>query len=121
MAFAACGTSSETATDTTEAAPEGCADVIDATISTSADGTASISATISSVETGWDKYADRFDVLDGDVIIGTRVLVHPHVDEQPFTRSLTGVEIPDGRASVTIRAHDSVVGYCGIEFDLEVG
>jgi hypothetical protein len=42
--------------------------------------------------------------------------LHPHENEQPFTRSLTGVAIPDGVTEVTIRAHDSVDGYGGKEF-----
>ena len=51
---------------------------------------------------------------DGTVL-GTRVLVHPHETEQPFTRSLGGVEIPETVAEVTLRAHDSVHGYGGKE------
>jgi hypothetical protein len=37
-------------------------------------------------------------------------LSHPHTDEQPFTRALAGVRIPDGVTEVTVRAHDSVDG-----------
>jgi hypothetical protein len=39
----------------------------------------------------------------------------PHENEQPFTRSLTGVAIPEDVAEVTIRAHDNVDGYGGRE------
>jgi hypothetical protein len=46
-------------------------------------------------------------------VLGTRTLLHPHAEEQPFTRSLTGVRIPDDVAAVTIRAHDSVHSYGG--------
>lgn len=49
---------------------------------------------------------------DGTVL-GRRVLTHPHVDEQPFTRSLSDVTIPDGVADVVVAAHDSVAGFCG--------
>ena len=42
-------------------------------------------------DTGWDDYADGWRVLDMDGNeLGMRVLHHPHVDEQPFTRSLSG-------------------------------
>jgi len=51
---------------------------------------------------------------DGSVL-GTRVLLHPHVEEQPFTRSLTGVAVPDGIATVTVRARDSQHGWGGRE------
>ncbi|OUS16125.1 hypothetical protein A9Q97_02555 [Rhodospirillales bacterium 47_12_T64] len=65
-------------------------------------------------DTGWDHYADRWEILseNGD-ILATRVLHHPHENEQPFTRSLSGVEIPAGIKSVVVRAHDSVDGYGG--------
>ena len=36
-----------------------------------------------------------------------------HVEEQPFTRSLSGVKIPDGITKVTVRAHDLVHEYGG--------
>ena len=38
--------------------------------------------------TGWEHYANKWDVVGpDDTILGTRVLLHPHVNEQPFTRS----------------------------------
>ena len=63
-------------------------------------------------DAGWDHYADGWEVLSpaGDVL-GKRVLAHPHVSEQPFTRSLSGVKIPQELSTVSIRAHDSVHGY----------
>lgn len=67
-------------------------------------------------DTGWDHYADRWDVVGPDgKVLGTRVLLHPHEAEQPFTRSLSGVAIPAGLAEVTVRAHDKVHGYGGRE------
>ncbi len=99
---------------------EGCAHVIDATITAGASGY-SIDATVRSADTGWEKYADAWEVRgpNGEVY-GERVLTHPHENEQPFTRSLTGVEIPDGVDEVTIAARDSVVGYCGDVFTVAV-
>ncbi len=46
-------------------------------------------------------------------MLATRVLLHPHVEEQPFTRSLDGVRIPAGVRKVTVRARDSLNGYGG--------
>jgi hypothetical protein len=105
---AGCAASPESA-----APQEGCADVIAVGITAQATGY-QVSATISSPDTGWDKYADAWVVrtLDGEVL-GTRVLAHPHVDEQPFTRSLGGVEIPEGVDRVEVAARDSVEGFCG--------
>ena len=97
-------------------AAAGEADVVDVRASRSGDGTWRFDVTVRHADTGWDHYADAFEVVapDGSVL-GTRTLLHPHVDEQPFTRSLAGVAIPDGMTEVTVRAHDSVDGYGGAE------
>lgn len=101
-------------------ATSGCADVIDATI-TAENGSFTVSATVSSADTGWEKYADAWEIRDAQgEVLGERVLTHPHETEQPFTRSLSGVVIPDGVVEVTIVAHDSVQGFCGEAFVVEV-
>lgn len=63
-------------------------------------------------DTGWDHYADgwRIETPDGTVL-GTRELLHPHVPEQPFTRSLSGVKIPEGLTEVRVRAKCNVDGW----------
>lgn len=43
--------------------------------------------------------------------LGLRVLVHPHVEEQPFTRSLADVVVPAGVDHVLIRARCLVDGW----------
>ncbi len=77
--------------------------------------------TVAHGDSGWDHYADKWDVVapDGSVL-GTRVLLHPHEAEQPFTRSLGGVKIPAGTRTVTLRAHDSEHGYGGQELTVEL-
>jgi hypothetical protein len=79
-------------------------------------GTFSFAVTLRHADTGWDHYADRWEVLtmDGE-ILATRTLFHPHVNEQPFTRSLSGVAVPAGTSSVRVRSHDSVHEYGGPE------
>lgn len=65
-------------------------------------------------DTGWDHYADGWRVLDAaGNELGLRVLYHPHVDEQPFTRSLSGVAIPAGTGQVLVEARCSVDGWSG--------
>jgi hypothetical protein len=61
--------------------------------------------TVRSKDTGWDYYAERFEVVapDGQVL-GTRVLLHPHETEQPFTRELDRVRVPPSITQVTVRA-----------------
>ncbi|MDU9003109.1 hypothetical protein [Sedimentitalea todarodis] len=68
--------------------------------------------TLSHPDTGWEHYADGWRVLDmaGDEL-GLRVLLHPHVEEQPFTRSLGGISVPDGATQVQIQARCLVDGW----------
>ena len=65
--------------------------------------------TVAHADTGWDHYANKFEILSpDDKVLGTRVLFHPHVDEQPFTRGSSVISIPPGITSVIVRAWDSV-------------
>ena len=70
------------------------------------------SVTLRHADTGWDDYADGWRVvLDDGTELGLRVLYHPHVNEQPFTRSLGGVEVPEGTESVFIEARTNTDGW----------
>jgi hypothetical protein len=90
------------------------ADVTAVEVKKTGEGTYHFHVTVSHHDEGWKHYADRWDIVaPDDSILGTRTLYHPHVDEQPFTRSLPEVKIHDGIRSVSIRAHDSVHGYGG--------
>lgn len=72
----------------------------------------SVSVTLKHGDTGWDHYADRWRVVDDEGnVLGDRVLFHPHVEEQPFTRGLGSVQIPEGTTTVRIEAHDKVHGW----------
>lgn len=64
---------------------------------------------------GWDHYADLWQVIDpeSDETIAERILAHPHDNEQPFTRSQSGVIIPDGVTIVLVRARCTVHGFGG--------
>ena len=53
-------------------------------------------------------------------MLGRRRLWHPHMDEQPFTRSLFGIAVPEGVRGVIIRAHGSVHGYGGTEIKVKL-
>ncbi len=90
------------------------ADVVDVSVAKGSGGTFSFSVTLQHADEGWEHYADAWEVVNRDgTKYGTRVLAHPHVNEQPFTRSKSGVRIPADIKSVTIRAHDKVHGYGG--------
>ena len=90
------------------------ADVIEVKVNKIDENTYQFHITVLHSDDGWKHYADKWDILapDGQVL-GTRILYHPHVDEQPFTRSLSGVKIPNEITSVTLRAHDSIHKYGG--------
>ena len=84
--------------------------------------------TVEHPDTGWDDYADGWDVVlpDGSVAKPdpdspfTRLLLHPHETEQPFTRSQGGVVIPAGINEIVVRAHDIVDGFGGREVTLDL-
>jgi hypothetical protein len=92
------------------------------------DGSWTFYVTVFHPDTGWEDYADGWDAVvpNGKIINPdpntpfTRLLLHPHVNEQPFTRSQSGIEIPEDVTKVIVRAHDLVDGYGGevIEVDL---
>jgi hypothetical protein len=63
-------------------------------------------------DTGWDHYADGWRVVTADgKVLGHRTLYHPHVNEQPFTRNLSGIKIPAEVNTVFVEAHDKVHGW----------
>ena len=71
-----------------------------------------INVTLSHPDRGWNHFADGWEVLDADGRrLGYRELMHPHDHEQPFTRSLFNVMIPDGTRTVFIRARCSKSGW----------
>ncbi|MBB5514249.1 hypothetical protein FHS89_000247 [Rubricella aquisinus] len=85
--------------------------VIDVTL-TPTGSTWRAEVTVAHADTGWDHYADGWDIrLPDNTVLGHRVLHHPHVTEQPFTRSLSGITLPDDATTVLVRAHDSVHGW----------
>ena len=86
-----------------------------------ADGAWRFDVTVRHNDTGWDHYADGWEILDGaGKVLARRVLLHPHETEQPFTRSLTGVRLPAGLARVVLRAHDKVHGYGSVTVTVDL-
>jgi len=85
--------------------------IVDVKIKPQAGQQLRIDVTLLHADTGWDHYADGWQVLDENKkVIGARVLYHPHVNEQPFTRSLSGIVINKKTRFIYIRAHDKVHG-----------
>ena len=98
----------------TEAVFAGEADVVAVEVDQTSKGAYRFNVTVRHADSGWGHYADRWEVLAPDgSILDTRTLAHPHINEQPFTRSLSGVNISADIRQVTIRAHDSTHGFGG--------
>lgn len=75
--------------------------------------------TLSHPDSGWDHYADGWRVLAPDgTELGLRELVHPHEHEQPFTRSLSGVQIPEGLTRIRIQARCLVDGWSEVTYSV---
>jgi len=100
----------------------GLADVLRVEIRAAAEpGSFDVDATLRHADSGWDHYANRWEILAPDgTLIARRLLAHPHVHEQPFTRGLSAVRIPATFTWVRVRAHDLVHGYGGREVTLSV-
>ncbi|MGH1479588.1 MAG: hypothetical protein ACRBM6_12875 [Geminicoccales bacterium] len=97
------------------------ADVVGVEVTSEGDGAYRFDVTVAHGDEGWDHYADAWDVVAPDgTVLGTRVLAHPHENEQPFTRSLGGVAVPEGITEVTLRAKDSVHDYGGVEMTVKL-
>ena len=90
------------------------ADVEAVKVNRNGPGVFSFDVTVRHADTGWKHYANKWDIVapDGSVL-GTRILHHPHENEQPFMRSLSGVRIPASVKKVTVRAYDSKHGLGG--------
>ncbi|MBO6520545.1 MAG: hypothetical protein JJ900_08635 [Rhodospirillales bacterium] len=86
--------------------------VLDVTAFANPDGTYGFNVTVTHRDEGWSHYADKWEVIGGsdNRVLGTRTLYHPHVDEQPFTRTLSHVEVPIGVTQVTVRAYCNTTG-----------
>jgi hypothetical protein len=121
--LAACGPggSPEGATPT-EDAEQQFPDVIDVSVDEQSANVFDFSVTITSLYDSPERYADGWRIIGPDgTVYGEHTLAHDHASEQPFTRTQTGVEIPDDVAEVTVEGRDSEFGYGGETFTVTLG
>lgn len=86
-------------------------EVLNVTMKSQGNNQYQFDVTLQHSDSGWEHYADKWEILDTEGnILATRVLYHPHVNEQPFTRSLS-TTLPDNQKNVVIRGHDKVHKY----------
>lgn len=85
-------------------------------------GTWRADVTLNHADTGWKHYADAWRLVDEKgSVIGKRTLYHPHVNEQPFTRSLYDFQIPINTKMIFVEAHDLNRGWSAnkVKIDLK--
>ena len=96
--------------------------IVAAEFRSSGGGVWQVNVTLKHADSGWGHYADDWRVVDGEGnVLGDRVLYHPHEDEQPFTRGLGGVKVPEGMSTVYIEAHDKVHGWTPNRLKVDLG
>ncbi len=80
-----------------------------------------VDVTISSPYDSPERYADGWRVLDEEgKVLGEMELAHDHASQQPFTRSQTGLQIPENVTVVTVEGRDSENGYGGATVEATV-
>ncbi|MCK5735717.1 MAG: hypothetical protein KAH21_04525 [Spirochaetaceae bacterium] len=86
------------------------------------DGSWDIHVSVRHNDEGWNHYANLWQVIDSDSgkLIGERILAHPHDTEQPFTRSLSSLEIPDEVQNILIRAKCNLHDFGGKEINFKI-
>ncbi len=86
------------------------------------DGRWDVHVAVRHKDEGWNHYANIWQVVNADSgeLIGERILAHPHDTEQPFTRSLSGMVIPEGVRNIRIRARCNLHEYGGREISFEI-
>ncbi len=89
-------------------------DVVDVRAEQSGNGSWTFFVTLSSPYDTPERYADAWRVTgpDGEEY-GVRRLTHDHQNEQPFTRSESGIVIPEGVTEVIVEGRDQVSGWGG--------
>lgn len=97
------------------------AQVIKVKTSQRANGSYCFDVTVRHNDEGWNHYANAWEVLDmNGNNLGTRVLGHPHEQEQPFTRSKCGINIPKDVSKVVVRAKCNKHGFGGKAYIVDI-
>jgi hypothetical protein len=96
------------------------ADVIAAEVEHTGGDFYQFKVTVQHDDESWEHFAKAWEVLDmNGNILGARILLHPHINEQPFTRSHT-IVIPENVNQVTIRTYDLIHKYGGQELTIDI-
>lgn len=116
LGLSACGTGEVSGEGASPSAAQGemFPDVEKVEVSGSGDSV-TFDVTMSSPYDSPERYADGMRVrsADGKTTYGERELTHDHASEQPFTRSVDDVEIPEGVNEVVVEGRDQQSGWGG--------
>lgn len=96
------------------AADQGFPDILEVKLTPRGGRTFDVDVTVSSPYDTPERYADGWRVLSpqGEVL-GTHELTHDHQSEQPFTRTQSGLTIPEPTTQVTVEGRDHRYGFGG--------
>lgn len=104
-----------------EAAEQQYPDVAGVKVKARGNNTFDFDVTVSSPYDTAQRYADAFRATSREgTVFGERKLLHDHANEQPFTRDLYGVVVPEGVRTVVIQARDQKYGYGGRTFEVDL-
>ena len=96
-------------------------EVVSVEVEVEPSGTYRFDVTISSPYDSPARYADAWRVIGNDgTVYGERILLHDHAAEQPFTRSLANVSVPEGVNTVIIEGRDLVYGWGGRTIEVQL-
>lgn len=89
-------------------------DIVEVELEPAGDRTFDVRVTVSSPYDTPQRYADGWRVVAPDgTELGTHMLAHDHAGEQPFTRTQSGVAIPESVDEVTVEGRDQQYGFGG--------
>ena len=75
------------------------------------EGNYTVSVTLLSPDMGCDQYADWWEIITEDgALVYRRILAHSHVNEQPFSRSGSAIDV-QANETLIIRGHMNNLGY----------
>lgn len=96
------------------------ADVLSAEVEHTGGDFYRFTVTVEHDDEDWEHFAKAWEIIDMEGnILGARILLHPHINEQPFTRSHT-ISLPENINRVTIRAYDLIHKFGGKEITIDI-
>ena len=109
-------------TTNSPSSPQQYPDVVSVDVDVEGDGTYRFEVTISSPYDSPERYADAWRILAPDgTQLAIRELFHDHASEQPFTRALSGVVLPEGLETVIVEGRDLENGWGGATVEVDLG